>query len=141
MISNDTLTGSARRQLSLTANRERIEQVNGPDLTAMADRSRRLRFAVIVLTSALLAGCSLPIADLPVVGLPANAPARPEPTGVYPAVHDVPAPREQAVLEPEERARIEKELVAARDRQTRASGAGDGLDASKSAKKKSSQTN
>lgn len=88
-----------------------------------------------------LGGCSLPIADLPLIGIPANTPARAESTGVYPAVHDVPPQREQAVLEPEERARIEKELVAARDRQAKAGGAADSTDARTGAKKKSSQAN
>ena len=96
---------------------------------------------VAVALTATLGGCSLPIADLPLIGLPTNTPARPESTGVYPAVHDVPPQREQAVLEPEERARIEKELVAARDRQARAGGAADSTDAQKGAKKKTTQAN
>lgn len=97
---------------------------------------------MLAVTFALtLGGCSLPIADLPAIGLPANAPARPEVTGVYPAVHDVPPQREQAVLEPEERAKIERELIAARDRQARAGGAADSTDAQKGAKKKSTQAN
>lgn len=99
------------------------------------------RLAAGLVLGAALGGCSLPIADLPGIGLPSNAPARPQTVGAYPAVHDVPAPREQAVLEPEERARIEKELIAARDRQARAAGAADSSDAPKGAKKKTSQAN
>lgn len=99
------------------------------------------RLAAVVVMGAALAGCSLPIADLPAIGLPANTPARPQTAAAYPAVHDVPAPREQSVLQPEERARIEKELVAARDRQARAAGAADSSDAPKGAKKKTSQAN
>ena len=68
-----------------------------------------------------LAGCSIPIADLPIVGLPANTPARPISTAEYPAVHDIPAARAEAVLTPEQQEKIEKDLVAARNRQ--ASGA------------------
>ena len=68
-----------------------------------------------------LAGCSIPVADLPIVGLPANTPARPANPGEYPAVHDIPAARAEAVLTPEQQDKIEKDLVAARNRQ--ASGA------------------
>ena len=68
-----------------------------------------------------LAGCSIPIADLPIVGLPANTPARPATPAEYPAVHDIPAARSEAVLTPEQQDKIEKDLVAARNRQ--ASGA------------------
>ncbi|MBN8969372.1 MAG: hypothetical protein J0G95_13050 [Rhizobiales bacterium] len=65
-----------------------------------------------------LAGCSLPLSDLPVVGLPENTPARPETPATYLPVHDIPAPRDTVILTPEEQIRIEKELAAARDRQT-----------------------
>lgn len=99
------------------------------------------RLAAVLVLGAAFGGCSLPIADLPAIGLPSNAPARPQTSAAYPAVHDVPAPREQAVLEPSERAQIEKELIAARDRQARAAGAADSSDAPKGAKKKTSQAN
>lgn len=86
-------------------------------------RRPRLRCAGRVLLAAalcgpLVAGCSLPLGDLPVVGLPENTPARPETPAAYLPVHDIPAPRDTVVLTPEEQARIEKELAAARDRQT-----------------------
>jgi hypothetical protein len=68
-----------------------------------------------------LAGCSIPVADLPIVGLPANTPARPAVQAEYPAVHDIPAARAEAVLTPDQQDKIEKDLVAARNRQ--ASGA------------------
>jgi hypothetical protein len=72
----------------------------------------------------LVAGCSLPIGDLPVVGLPENTPPRPETPAAYLPVHDIPAPRDTVVLTPEEQARIERELAAARDRQSRGHAAG-----------------
>lgn len=75
--------------------------------------------AAIALATAL-AGCGAMIADLPVVGLPEGAPARPADAGAYPAVHDMPAAREEAPLDAAERARIEGELVAARNRQNAA---------------------
>lgn len=75
----------------------------------------------LALGGLVLGGCSVPFAVLPMVGLPSNTPARPETPAEYPAVHDLPAARSQPVLEPEQQAKIEKDLVAARNRQ--ASGA------------------
>ena len=71
----------------------------------------------LIVVSAALGGCSVPFADLPVVGLPANTPPRPETQAEYPAVHDMPSPRRDAVLAPDEQAKIEKDLIAARNRQ------------------------
>lgn len=68
-----------------------------------------------------LGGCATQLADAPLVGLPANTPARPATPAEYLPVHDVPAPRQQAVLDPVQQERLEKDLLAARDRQ--ASGA------------------
>lgn len=70
-----------------------------------------------VLLGLAVAGCSIPIADLPIVGLPANTPARPAVQAEFPAVHDIPAARAEAVLTPEQQEKIEKDLVAARNRQ------------------------
>lgn len=68
-----------------------------------------------------LGGCSIPIADMPLVGLPANTPPRPANPGEYLPVHDVPAPRTETVLDQAQQDKLEKDLLAARDRQ--ASGA------------------
>lgn len=68
-----------------------------------------------------LGGCSIPLADMPLVGLPANTPARPATPGEYLPVHDVPAPRQETVLDQTQQDKLEKDLLAARDRQ--ASGA------------------
>jgi hypothetical protein len=73
--------------------------------------------AALVLSAPLLGGCATSIADLPLVGVPADAPARPKEVSAYPAVHDLPAPREKDAMDPTEQAKIEKELVAARDHQ------------------------
>lgn len=59
----------------------------------------------------------MPLADMPLIGLPANTPARPANPGEFPAVHDIPGPRPEAVLTPEQQEKIEKDLVAARNRQ------------------------
>jgi hypothetical protein len=82
------------------------------------DRERRALVLGALLLSALpLGGCSTSIADLPLVGTPADAPARPKEAGGYLPVHDLPPDREEAAMAPAERAKIEAELVAARDRQ------------------------
>lgn len=65
-----------------------------------------------------LASCSSQIADMP--SLDAEAGARPREPGDYLPVNDVPRDRDGATISPEERARIQKELLAARDRQASA---------------------
>jgi hypothetical protein len=67
-----------------------------------------------------LAGCSAAsIADkLPGdMGEPADAPARPATSYVYPAVHDMPPPRAAAPMTEEQQVKLEKDLEAERDRQ------------------------
>jgi hypothetical protein len=77
----------------------------------------------LMMTGALLAatlavgGCSTQIADLPAVGLPADAPPRPKEAGSYLPVHDLPPERAEAAMKPDEQKRIQAELLAARDRQ------------------------
>jgi hypothetical protein len=85
---------------------------------------------VVALAAAMgLAGCasaSQSIADrmsqAPVVGLPADTPARPADPVVYPAVHDIPPPRTGVVLTGMEQQKLEADLIAARDRQQAAAG-------------------
>lgn len=77
--------------------------------------------AVLLLALALeLGGCASTIADLPVVGMPSGAPARPQEPGGYLPVHDVPTARDGALMEPAEQAKLQAELIAARDRQAAA---------------------
>ena len=53
----------------------------------------------LLLLSALpLGGCATSIADMPIVGTPADAPARPKDTGAYLPVHDLPPDREEAEI-------------------------------------------
>jgi hypothetical protein len=79
-----------------------------------------LAVALIVAGGAILAGCSATtIADhMPtaVGGLPEGAPERPVEGPAYPAVHDRPQDRSQAVLTAEQQKQLEDELIAARDR-------------------------
>ena len=71
-------------------------------------------------------GCSTSIADLPLIGTPADAPARPKEAGAYPAVHDLPQDRTEAAMDTAERNRVSNELIAARDRQASAAEAATG---------------
>jgi hypothetical protein len=77
-----------------------------------------MTLAVGALLLALPAGgCSTSIADLPLIGVPADAPQRPKEAGAYPAVHDLPQDRPEAAMDAAERAKVSNELIAARDRQ------------------------
>ena len=82
------------------------------------DRKTRAVAAGVLLLSALaLGGCATSIADMPLVGTPADAPVRPKEAGAYLPVHDLPPDREEAAMAPSEQAKVLKELSAARDRQ------------------------
>ena len=71
----------------------------------------------VLLLGLVLGGCASQIADAPLMGLPANTPPRPATPGEYLPVHDVPAPRQETVLDKDQQEKLEKELLAARDRQ------------------------
>jgi hypothetical protein len=80
-------------------------------------QSKVVAWGVLLVAALALGGCSSSIADLPLVGTPADAPARPKEAGAYLPVHDLPPDRDEQVIPPKERAKIEAELIAARDRQ------------------------
>ncbi len=67
-----------------------------------------------------LAACSSPIADMPSLD---SADSSTKSKDTYLPVHDLPPERDEAVIPPDQRAKIESELAAARDRQTQASAA------------------
>jgi hypothetical protein len=76
----------------------------------------------------MLGGCSSShtiIDNLPasVGGLPEGTPARPATPAAYPAVHDMPPPRNDTPLSEAERARLKAELIATRDRNAQAGAA------------------
>jgi hypothetical protein len=76
-----------------------------------------MRLALLgVLLAVALGGCTSQIADL----TPADAQPHPKEAGGYLPVHDLPPARDEAVIPPEQRAKIEAELTAARDRQATA---------------------
>ena len=64
-----------------------------------------------------LGGCSTHIADMPAIGLPADAPERPKEAAGYLPVHDLPPERSEEAIKPAELAKIQADLAAARDRQ------------------------
>ena len=72
-----------------------------------------------------LAGCSTSIADLPIVGTPADAPARPKEAGAYLPVNDLPPDRDEAAMDQATRDKMRAELLAARERQAAAAAAKD----------------
>jgi hypothetical protein len=77
-----------------------------------------MALGALLMTALALGGCaSTSIADLPLIGTPADAPARSKEAGGYLPVHDLPPDRDEAALPPAERAKIEAELIAARERQ------------------------
>jgi hypothetical protein len=76
--------------------------------------------ALLCATTIALGGCSTQIADMPALGLPADAPERPKEPGAYLPVHDMPPDRTEEAMKPAELAKIQAELAAARDRQAAA---------------------
>ena len=92
--------------------------------------ARRWRLLVPIIAAVGLAGCSSisekfrdTAAALPGVGLPADAPERTAQPVAFPAVHDIPPPRNSVTLTNTEQDQMERELVKARDEQQIASGA------------------
>jgi hypothetical protein len=85
---------------------------------------RALALGALLMSAFALGGCSsTSIADLPMVGTPADAPARPKEAGGYLPVHDLPPDRDEEAIPPAQRAKIEAELIAARERQASAASA------------------
>jgi hypothetical protein len=87
-----------------------------------------LLLLALALSALALGGCSISIADLPLGGTPAEAPPRPKDAGGYLPINERPPDREEAVIDPAERDRIARELIAARERQASAVGAKDTKD-------------
>ncbi len=84
-------------------------------------RTMRLLAASVLLASSLaLAGCSTSIADLPAAGAPADASAHPKEASGYLPVHDLPPERQEEPMKPDQQAKLQAELAAARDRQAAA---------------------
>jgi hypothetical protein len=82
--------------------------------------------ALLLAAGALIGGCATgTVADhgpATVGSLPEGTPARPGNPYSFPAVHDMPPPRDERVLTVEEQRKVEEELVAARTRAATAVG-------------------
>ena len=88
-------------------------------------RGRNRFVAVLTLAAAAaLCGCAeisqkfaATASQLPGIGLSPDAPERSAVEGAYPAVHDMPAPRNSVMLTDVEQQKLEDDLTVARDRQ------------------------
>jgi hypothetical protein len=69
-----------------------------------------------LLLSLSLGGCATSTAGSSLMDARAEAPGPPK-TSNYLPVEDLPPPREKPVMTPDERLKLQKELIAARDRQ------------------------
>jgi hypothetical protein len=85
------------------------------------DRGKRaLVWGALLLSALALGGCSTSIADLPLLGTAADAPASSKDANGYLPVENLPPDRDEAAIAPADQARIKAELLAARDRQASA---------------------
>jgi hypothetical protein len=98
------------------------------------------RFLAAAALAAALPGCSTNavIDAMPTaVGEPANAPVRPvADTYQYPAVHDMPPPRQDQLMTDEQEVKMEQDLANVRDRQEKQLGVNSAKKDAKTAKKK-----
>jgi hypothetical protein len=102
-----------------------IDGVRDFERMSTGRETRALTMGAVLLSALAVGGCSTSIADLPLGGTPADAPARAKETGGYLPVNDLPPAREEAAMNPAERAKVQSELVAARERQASAAAAKD----------------
>ncbi len=72
--------------------------------------------AGLLLLSLSLGGCATSTGGSSLMDARAEAPAPPK-TSVYLPVEDLPPKREKPAMTPDERSKLQKELIAARDRQ------------------------
>jgi hypothetical protein len=80
-------------------------------------KKRALAITALLFSALALGGCSISISDMPLAGTPADAPQRAKETGAYLPVNELPPDRDEAAMNAAERAKIQSELVAARERQ------------------------
>lgn len=83
-------------------------------------KMRVMALGTLLAAALAVSGCSTSVADLPGVGTPSDAPARPKEVGAYLPVHDVPPQRDEQALNRAEQQKMQAELKAARDRQAAA---------------------
>ena len=83
---------------------------------AKDEKVTALASAALLLSSLSLGGCVSSTASSSLMDARAEAPAPPK-TSVYLPVEDLPPKREKPAMTPDERLKLQKELIAARDRQ------------------------
>ena len=86
----------------------------------------------LLLMTLSLGGCSISIGDLPLGG--SSSDARTKDSDAYLPVNQLPPDRDEAAMDPAERAKIQSELVAARERQASAVAAKDQVQSKDQAK-------
>jgi hypothetical protein len=86
-------------------------------MSSFGPLKRMLALAALLMAPLALGGCSSQLADLPIVGTPADAPARPKEQGAYLPVNDLPPDRDDTAMDPATRDKLKAELIAARNRQ------------------------
>uniref|UniRef100_Q07MF8 Uncharacterized protein n=1 Tax=Rhodopseudomonas palustris (strain BisA53) TaxID=316055 RepID=Q07MF8_RHOP5 len=101
--------------------RQMRSEVRLPGQYGGARFTRAATVVALLLAGLPLGGCSIPLSDLPSFG--GADPAIQKDADGYLAVNATPTAREEKVLEPSERAKVESELVAARARQAAAAAA------------------
>jgi hypothetical protein len=102
-----------------------VGEVGTSGRMSIGRKKQALALGALLLSALALGGCSMSIADLPLVGTPADAPGRPKEAGAYLPVNQLPPDRDETAMDPAQRAKIQNELVAARDRQASATSAKD----------------
>jgi hypothetical protein len=102
-----------------------VGEVGTSGRMSIGRKKRAWTLGALLLSALALGGCSMSIADLPLVGTPADAPGRPKEAGAYLPVNELPPDRDETAMDPAQRAKIQNELVAARDRQASAAAAKD----------------
>jgi hypothetical protein len=83
-------------------------------------QTKMLALAALFMSALALSGCATSIADIPLAGTPSDAPPRPKEAPAWLPVNDLPPDRDAATMDPAERAKIQADLIAARDRQAAA---------------------
>jgi hypothetical protein len=85
--------------------------------------SGALTAAALLLAALALGGCSTSISEMSIGS--AASDTRPKEAGAYMPVNETPPAREESAMDPAERAKVQKELIAARERQALANAAKD----------------
>jgi hypothetical protein len=85
--------------------------------------SGALTAAALLLAALALGGCSTSISEISIGS--AASDTRPKEAGAYMPVNETPPAREESAMDPAERAKVQKELIAARERQALANAAKD----------------